>query len=302
MKKTSGRLTVWFQASRPFSFTASITPVFIGAAWAAKSSWPVSWFLLPVFLVCVVLIHAATNLISDYVDFKKGVDREYTFGSSGVLVQGLLMPGQVRKAAYVLFAVALALGLCIVAQRGWGMLLFGILGLMGGYFYTVGPVGYKYRALGDIFVFLFMGVFIVVGAFWALTGVVAADSVLISLPISCLVAAILYANNVRDIKHDQEAGVHTLAGRLGFSVAKKVYYILVFGAYGIVAVLVMLRITSPWTLAVVLSLPKALGNFSIMKAAVSGKPGMIATLDVQTAQLHLVFGVLFAAALAWGGR
>jgi 1,4-dihydroxy-2-naphthoate octaprenyltransferase len=123
------RLGVWFQATRPFSFTASITPVLIGAALAMRSPLPVTWILFPVFLICALLIHAATNLISDYEDFRKGVDRAYTYGSSGVLVGGLLEPKQVKNAAYALFAAAFALrtagwGSFYLAWRGWQAVIF----------------------------------------------------------------------------------------------------------------------------------------------------------------------------------
>ena len=292
---------LWFQASRPFSFTASITPVLIAAAWAWRSEFPVRWILFPLFLLCALLLHAATNLISDYVDYTKGVDREDTFGSSGVLVRNQLKPEAVRAGAYGVYGAALVIGLVIVSYRGWGLFVLGLLGMAGGFFYTVSPVGYKYHALGDIGVFLFMGVLLVAGAFWALTGVLPVSTILVSVPVSFLVAAILFANNVRDIKHDQDAGVRTLAGRLGFRRAKKLYYALLGAPYAAVLVLVATRIVSPWALAVFFSLPKALRNCADMRGGIEGKPETVATLDVQSAQLHLVFGLLFAAALAWGG-
>lgn len=293
-------LRIWLQATRPFSFTASITPVVIGAAWAIHAS-SVNWLLFPLFLVCAVLIHAATNLISDYEDFRKGVDHAYTYGSSGVLVQGLLRPAQVKKAAYVLFAAASILMFIIVAHRGVAILLFGLAGMAGGYFYTVAPLGYKYRALGEICVFIFMGVMLVVGAYWAMSGAVSFASVLVSLPISCLVAAILSANNVRDITHDLEAGVLTVAGRVGFGKAKAIYYALVLAAYVVVIGLVLGAVVTPWALVTFLSFPKAIGNLKKMRLSRKGAPETIATLDVETAQLHLVFGILFAVAIVLMG-
>lgn len=302
MIRIENRLAVWFEAIRPFSLTASVTPVLIGAAQASRSGQVVAWGLFPVFLLCAFLFHAATNLISDHVDYKKSVDRIYTYGSSGVLVQRKLRPEEVKTAAYALYAIGFLLGLFIVAERGWGLLLLGLAGMAGGYFYTVSPVGYKYRAFGDLGVFLFMGVLLVAGVFWALTGVISFSSFLVSLPISLLVTAILYANNVRDIKHDQEAGVLTLAGRLGFIRAKKLYYFFILAAYAVTVCLVFGRVVPLGTLAVFLTLPKAWQNISRMRSAQEGRPDMIATLDAQTAQLHLMFGLIFSAILTWTGR
>lgn len=293
-------LAVWIRAVRPFSFTASVTPVLIGAAWASRSGYPVVWFLFPVFLFCALLLHAATNLTSDYSDFKKGVDRADTFGSVRVLVRGELKAEEIRKGALFLFAVAFILGLVIVAVRGWGLLVLGLAGIAGGIFYTVSPVGYKYHALGDAGVFLFMGVLLVAGSSWALTGVFSGSSVLISLPISFLVTAILYANNTRDIKGDKDTGVVTLAGRMGFCWARRLYSLLILAAYVSVVGLVLLRVTSFWVLVVLAAWPMAWRNINKMRRASEQEPQRIATLDAETAQTHLVFGLLFVAALAWG--
>jgi 1,4-dihydroxy-2-naphthoate polyprenyltransferase len=113
---TESRFSLWLRTTRPFSFTASITPVIIGASLAHQSNMPVQWHLLPLFLICALLLHAATNLISDYSDYKKGVDREYTLGSSGVLAHGLLTAQAVKVGANVLYAVAFILGLSIVVR------------------------------------------------------------------------------------------------------------------------------------------------------------------------------------------
>jgi 1,4-dihydroxy-2-naphthoate octaprenyltransferase len=288
---------VWFAATRPFSFTASVTPVLIGAAWAFQSGDRIVWSMLPLFAISAVLIHAGTNLINDYEDFRNGVDREYTFGSSGLLVRGELAPRQVRSFAFSLFAIAFVVGLFIVRERGWGLLVLGAAGIVGGYFYTVNPVGYKYRALGEVFVFLFMGVLLVAGAYWAMTGTVTAAVVWGSLPISLLVTAILFANNTRDMKHDQAVGVRTLAGRMGFGQAQRVYGALVVGSYAVTAGLMLAGLVSVWALVVSLSLPKALGCIRTMRAGSEARPETLAALVFGTAQLHLLFGLLFAASL-----
>jgi len=62
------RLSIWVQAVRAFSFTASMVPVIVGAVLALYYERTVKWELLPVILVCSILYHAATNLMSDYFD------------------------------------------------------------------------------------------------------------------------------------------------------------------------------------------------------------------------------------------
>ncbi len=286
---------IWFRATRPFSFTASVIPCVLGAMLALLvSDGSSAWYLFPFILVSAVLLHAATNLVSDYFDFIKGVDTKDSFGGSGVLTEGLLQPKQVFNMGILFFTLAFIIGLPIIFARGELILVLGIIGILGGFFYTGWPIGYKYVALGNVFVFILMGPLMVVGTFYALTGNYSADVLYISLPIGCLVTGILQANNLRDIIHDQKANIKTLASVAGNGYAKAEYLTLIIGAYVIVIALVLMKILSPWSLLVLLSLPPAIKNMNQIKGVQVDNTSKIAMLDVQTAQLHLLFGLLLS--------
>ena len=291
---------VWLQAMRAFSFTASIIPVLIGAAWALQTTYPVRWGVLPLFVLSALLIHAGTNLISDYYDFKKGVDKDYTFGSSGVLTSDQLTPEQIKKGAWLMFGLAFVIGLGIVFLRGWPIFILGVLGIMAGWFYTANPVGYKYVGFGDLFVALFMGVLLVMGSHFALTGIMDLTALWISLPISLLVIAILHGNNVRDIQHDAEAGIKTMAIALGHRKSQYYYYALVAGAYILVGIMIVSGLLSGWSCLVALSFPLAFRNIKMMRSSVPDQPKDIAMMDIVTAQLHLAFGLLFIGSICLG--
>ncbi|MGE5197741.1 MAG: prenyltransferase, partial [Deltaproteobacteria bacterium] len=135
------RLSVWIQVARIFSFTASLTPVCIAAALAFAYGESSAWVLFPLVAACALLFHAGTNVVSEYFDFKKGVDTSYKFGSSRVLVDGLMPPGQVLIGGYALFAAGFLIGLILVAVRGWPVFILGVIGLLGGLFYSASPIG-----------------------------------------------------------------------------------------------------------------------------------------------------------------
>lgn len=298
-----GRAKLWLQAARPFSFTASMVPVLVGAAVAIAFENPVNpvnWLLLPLVIIASLLMHAATNMVSDYYDYVNNVDKDYTFGSSGILVQNLLPPAKVLLAGLALFALVALIGIVFIVARGWPILLLGVIGLLGGVFYCAKPIAYKYLALGDLMVFILMGPLMVIGSYYVLTGTYAHIVLLISLPVGCLVAAILSANNLRDIKHDTQAHVKTIANVLGPAGARLEYYALIAAAYLLVAALVFAKLLSPLTLIVLLSIPLAVKNFKSAHLSDSNNPETIATLDIQTAQLHLAFGVLLITALLIG--
>lgn len=302
--------SVWIQAVRAFSFTASMVPIFVGAmlalsydlpspaeAGSAKAGGDVRWVLFPLVVVCSLLFHAGTNLVSDYFDFQRGVDRKNTFGSSGVLVNGLLQPKQILNAGLLMFGLGFVLGLILVWFRGMPIFWLGVIGLLGGFFYTGKPIGYKYLALGDFLVFTLMGPLMVIGSYYVLTGDYTTNVLYVSLPIGFLVAAILHANNLRDIVHDTHANVRTLANLVGLKGAKIEYYFLVGGAYVSVIVMVLTSVVKPWALLVLLSLPPAMKNVKAISNAREDAGAEIAMIDVQTAQHHFLFGLLLIVGL-----
>src|SRR4030065_2912356 len=121
------RLSLWFQAIRPFSFTASTVPILVGSflAWRSMPQG-FDWGIFFLVLLSGLIYHAATNLISDYFDFVKGIDTRETYGSSKVLPYGLMTPGRVLAGSTVLWVVGIALGLYLVYLRGPSILIVGI--------------------------------------------------------------------------------------------------------------------------------------------------------------------------------
>ncbi len=221
---------------------------------------------MPVVLVCAVLFHAGTNVINDHFDFVRGVDKDDPHGgSSGVLTKGLLRPPEVFAYGVSLFGVGVLLGIVLLYYRGLPILLLGVAGLLGGYLYTGGPKGYKYLALGDVFVFLLMGPLMVVGSYYSLTGGVTLTVFLASLPVGWLVAAIMAVNNHREAATDKEAEVRTLSNVVGFRASRIENLLLPVSAYLFVALMALFGVLSIWSLLVFLSLPLTIANLRDIK-------------------------------------
>ncbi len=291
---------LWAVAVRAFSFTASLIPPTVGAMLAFWHEVPTAWALFPLVLVASVSYHAGTNLVNDYYDFKNKVDRKGTLGSSGLLVQGLISARSLLVASVVFFAIGTLIGFYFISLRGLPILVLGLAGLLGGYFYTGGPISYKYRAVGEPMVFLLMGPLMVVGSYLVLTGSFRWDVVLVSLPVGCLVAAILQSNDLRDIAYDRVVDIKTNAILLGGKAAGAIYYGLVISAYAIVALLAAFKIVPVWSLAVLITFPMAAKNMRIVRRIVEGASRKYGTIDVRTAQLHMAFGLVLVISLAVG--
>jgi len=290
-------MKIWIQAIRPFAFTATIIPVTVGAALAYYQKAPAQWMLLPVAMVSALLYHAGTNLVNEYFDFKKGVDRDDTYGSSRVLVDKLLSPKSVLTVGIAMFLIGAGLGIVLIIVRGWILLLFGIAGFAGGYAYSGYPFGCKYKALGDVMVFILMGPLMVTGSYFVLTGQIELSSILVSIPIGILTTLILHANNTRDIATDTRAKVSTFASLIGLRAAKIWYCALLSATYLSILILFLSDVLPVWSLIVFLSFPFALKNVLVMLKVNSNNLKIITSMDENTAQLHLIFGLLLAASL-----
>lgn len=281
---------------RPFSFTASVVPLLLGSALAFADRGHEQWALLPFALVGGVALHAVANVANDLYDHERGVDADYALnGSSGVLVDGSLTGGQVRRYLLVLVGVVVLCGAVLLGARGLPLLVLGLVGLLGAYGYTGGPAGYKYLALGDLLVAVLMGPLMVGGCYLVLTGSLPAHVLVGSLPVALLVSAILVANNLRDVEHDALTRVVTVTTLLARrpAVAKAEYDVLVVAAYLSVPVLVVTGALPVPCLLALLAVPLATPLLRALHAATLGRPEELGIAFVAgTAKLHAATGLL----------
>ncbi|MGH2558016.1 MAG: 1,4-dihydroxy-2-naphthoate octaprenyltransferase [Thermomicrobiales bacterium] len=288
------RWRIWFQAVRFFSFTASVIPILVGSMLALfdRAFDPL---LLLVMLTASVTCHAGANLANDYFDHVRGIDTVESLGPSKVIQQGLLRPAEVRRGMIVAFAIATALGLIIVAEAGWPILALALVSLAAAYFYTGGPKPLAYVALGEVTVFVFMGPVMIGGAYYVLVDRLTWGAILVSLPVGCLVALILHANNVRDIDLDRRAKKVTLATLLGRRGANAEFVALVAVAYLAILALIAWE-PSVWpVLVVAVTMPAAV---NLVRAVLTAtEPAELNRLLRKTAGLHLRFGTLLSIGL-----
>ena len=280
---------IWWRATRPFSFTASVTPVLLGTVIAAFDG-KFDFLLFILTLVGAVAIHAATNMVNDYYDHVKGVDTRDSIGPSGVIQQNLLTPRQVLVGGILLFSLGSAIGMYLTWLSGPFILLLGALSVAAGFFYTAGPAALAYIGLGELTVFLFMGPVMVLGTYYVQTRNADPRALLLSLPVAFLVAAILHANNLRDIDSDRARGKRTLATLIGRHWSQREYLLLLAAAYIVLLALVLLGIAPIWTLLVYLTLPVALNN--VQRASADPDARALNLVIRRTANLHARFGQL----------
>jgi 1,4-dihydroxy-2-naphthoate octaprenyltransferase len=203
---------------------------------------------------------------------------------------------QVLRAAVTAFAVAGIAGLALAALSSWWLVAVGAVCIAAAWTYTGGPLPYGYRALGEVFVFVFFGLVAVVGTTFAQTRRVEGLAVAAAVPIGLLIVAILVVNNLRDVAGDAAVGKRTLAVVVGER-GTRVGYTALLAVAG-VAVLVI-GLTRPWALLALLAVP--LGTSPVRTVLTGGQGRALIGALQATGLLTLATGVLLGTGLALSG-
>jgi len=286
--------TQWLAGARPKTLPAAVAPVFVGtgAAVAVGGFRPLPALLA---LVVALALQVAVNYANDYSDGKRGTDADRV-GPMRLVGSGAAAPREVLVAAGLAFAVAAVAGLGLAALSSWWLVAVGAACIAAAWTYTGGPLPYGYRALGEVFVFVFFGLVAVVGTTFAQTLTLPGLAYAVSVPIGLLIVDLLVVNNLRDIEGDALAGKRTLAVLLGDRATRMVFVGLLVAAFVVVVAVAFVR---PWVGLALLGAPLAVPP---ARTVLTGGRGSALIGALQgTGLLTLATGILLAAGLALSG-
>jgi len=208
-------ITDWIQAARPKTLGAAVAPVAAGSVlgWKLGGAW--NWTLFACTLGSCIALQVATNWFNDALDFLKGADTRARLGPRRITAAGVVPPGAVLRAAWLMLGVAALLSLPLLSARGWPVIAIGVPSLYFCFGYTGGPWPLAYRGLGELFVVLFFGFVAVAGSAFVQSGQWHAGAILAGFQIGCLSTILIAINNLRDMDEDRSTGKLTLAARFG---------------------------------------------------------------------------------------
>ena len=282
----------WILATRPWSLTASAMPALLAISYVFYlRNWffSINWYFGILALIAAVIFQCGSNLLNDYFDYKYKVDREDTY-SSRILVDKIFMPKEIFNFALLFFLTGSLLGIYLLINTGWELLVIGLLGGLGGFFYNK----FKNIALGDIVIFVIYGILIGLGMVYVMTGILIWKIILITSPAGFLITGILHANNTRDIKNDSKANIKTFAMLIGLKRSKVYFILLMFLPYLWIIILTILKITSPLNLAIIFTLPIAYKSVEVMNSVDIENLDKIKTLNENVAKLVMFFCVIYS--------
>jgi 1,4-dihydroxy-2-naphthoate octaprenyltransferase len=261
-------------------------------------------------LVVALGLQIGTNYVNDYADGVRGTD-EVRVGPVRLVAGKLATVKEVKLAALTAFGVSGVAGLILAVRVSWWFILVGALCGLAGWAYTGGKHPYGYLGLGELLVFVFFGLVATAGSAYVqhvpyrvftnsdsriavgvLPGFPWAFALWVGVPVGLLAAALLQANNLRDVGTDKETGKKTVAVRLGRVRAGYLYVGTLIAAAASIGVLQHYR---GWSLIALVAL--ALG-VPLARLALSDRNGRdLLPMLPGTARLQLAVGVLLTVGL-----
>ncbi len=206
-------------AARASFLTASVLTALLACAWVWATDRDFSWLHALLAVLGVALVHLAANTTNDYFDWD-GSDavNEHAGPFSGGSRHRL--EGKVSKQWFavltgIFLAGALASGLTLAWMGRIHVLTLGLAGAAGGLLYSTWPFQLQARGMGELDIFFMFGPLITLGVAYAVTGKMEWQAFALGVPAGLLTAAILWANEIPDMKADAATGKRTLVVRLG---------------------------------------------------------------------------------------
>jgi 1,4-dihydroxy-2-naphthoate polyprenyltransferase len=253
--ETKNPLFAWFRVVRLRFVLSSVIAVLLGVSIVYYETGQVNISFTILILAGVVFLHVSIDLLNDYWDYVKGIDkitkRTKFSGGTGVLPTGLLKAKHVYVVGLMFLVLGSLIGIYFILLRG--PIVGVILGIAVFSVYTYSS-RLVYRGLGETFVVL-KGALIVFGAYYVLTNSVEFIPFYNGIILGVLSGCVLIITSFPDFEADKSKGRKTLAISLGKNQALKLYPILLVSPYILLILGVVLNLTVIYSLICFISIP-----------------------------------------------
>jgi 1,4-dihydroxy-2-naphthoate octaprenyltransferase len=224
------KLVAWLALSRVPFHSVGVLPFILGGVLAWQLEGAFRWDICAWGTVGLVLIMLATYYAGEYSDYAEDaisarLGPSRFAGGSRVLQRGLLPRHAALYASLISLTLAIGVGLILqVAYRtGPWTMPFGIVGILGGFFYSTRPVRWVRTGVGELWIGFCYGWMPVAVGYYLQVGNIAPLVHWLAVPIGLTIFNVILLNEFPDHPADLAAGKTNLAVRLGRERASGLY-------------------------------------------------------------------------------
>lgn len=281
----SSNLTIFLEFVELRTKIASIIPFILGLMWSIYRYGQVSLIRTILLLVAVLTFDMATTAINNTLDYLKAKSEVYKREENVLGVFQL----KVKSMVYILLgllAISIICSLVLVSLTNLSLLIMGLVCFAIGILYTFGPTPISRSPYGEFFSGVTMGLgipLIVVfvqdpsimnlslsfdQVIFQMSVLPVLETIIIALPLVCLIANIMLANNLCDYQMDVINERHTLVHYIGQEWGVKLYQTLSILPWAFWLLSILFGLLPWWTLVGFLAIywqVQSLVRFSIQQ-------------------------------------
>ncbi|MCK5918030.1 MAG: prenyltransferase [Cocleimonas sp.] len=214
----------FLKSLRPFSLVVALISCGLGVLIAWNNGYQHAFLGLWI-IIGGVLAQAGINLINDLED----LSLIPSYHPDYAIISGMIRTNS--KAGLLCFVLAGLIASYLIMLQGWMLFMLILLSALASLSYNIGPFNFKHRGLAMVQVFILMGVLMMQGAYFSMSGAFSITVLWHSIPIGLLISLLLLSNELRDWETDQQNGVNTLTVRIGYTKAVQLYWALIMISY-----------------------------------------------------------------------
>jgi 1,4-dihydroxy-2-naphthoate octaprenyltransferase len=235
-----------FKTARPAFLLLTPCCLSVAVAFAIYESIEIDPVNLALILLGALAAHISVNMLNEYYDFKTGLDfhtqRTPFSGGSGTLPSSPELAESVFFCGLLCLVFSSLIGLYFLWTIGWGLLPVGLSGLLLVYFYSSKITQQPLLCLLDPG--LGFGPFMILGAYYILTGHYSFTVLMTSLIMLLVVSNLLLLNQFPDLEPDRAVGRLHLPILVGRKIATLIYVLFLVMAYVLLLLFVYLNPSS----------------------------------------------------------
>lgn len=259
------KILFWLNCSRLFSLPMTIMSWLVVFIFALSDGGNVWFGLLALIGVC--LVHLATNLFDDYVDYKALIKKSGSLDNGQkskcrYITDGTVTLNDTLRVVILYLGFAGAIGLFLMYFTGWQVLIFAAVGALAALTYPK----CTYHCLGEFAVLVTYGPALFGGIYFVMTKSFSVEILCLSIATALMTLGLLYTHTLMDYDFDVKENKKTLC--LVLKSKEKALHVL-FGiyclAYLTVALLVIFDVADPSIFITYLTIPMALELYYSLK-------------------------------------